>query len=159
LKKQAITISLCMIVKNEEDALSRCLNSVQGIADEIIIVDTGSTDGTKEIASTFSDKLYDFTWINDFAAARNYAFSFANMEYILWLDADDVILEQDREQFLALKRTLDRTVDSVTMHYNLSHDDNGNVTSSLRRNRLVKRSRRGFNPAGSLLLRQRITGP
>jgi hypothetical protein len=62
------------------------------------------------------------------------------MEYILWLDADDVIFEKDRNQFLELKRTLDRNVDSVSMHYQVSHDNQGNVTASLRRNRLVKRS-------------------
>jgi glycosyltransferase involved in cell wall biosynthesis/SAM-dependent methyltransferase len=130
-----------MIVKNEENVIARCLESVQGIADEIIIVDTGSTDRTKEIVRTFTDKLYDFAWINDFAAARNYSFRLANMEYILWLDADDVIFKQDREQLLELKQTLDPTVDSVSMHYHLSFDGQGNVTSSLRRNRLVKRSK------------------
>lgn len=147
--KKPATISLCMIVKNEEDVIARCLDSVQGIADEIIIVDTGSTDRTKEIVRTFTDKLYDFAWINNFEAARNYSFSMATMEYILWLDADDIILEKDRVQFLELKRTLDRTVDSVSMHYHLCRDEQGNVTSSLRRNRLVKRSRK-FQWVGSV---------
>lgn len=134
-----ITISLCMIVKNEEDVIGRCLTSVQNIADEIIIVDTGSTDKTKEICGAFPTKIYDFPWIQDFAAARNFAFSLATMEYILWLDADDVILEEDRKRFLHLKETLNPAVDSVTMPYHLSFDQNGQVTSSLRRNRLVKR--------------------
>ncbi len=139
--EQSITISLCMIVKNEEDVIARCLKSVQGIADEIIIVDTGSSDRTKEIVRSFTDKVYDFVWINDFAAARNYAFGLASMEYILWLDADDVIFAKDREAFRELKRTLEPGVDSVTMHYHLSLDNQGQVTSSLRRNRLVKRGR------------------
>lgn len=141
MKANPITISLCMIVKNEEDVIARCLESVQEIADEIIIVDTGSTDRTKEIVRAFTDKVYDFTWINHFAAARNYSFSLATMEYILWLDADDIILEPDRQRFLELKHHVDPAVDSISMHYHLCRDCQGNVTSSLRRNRLVKRSK------------------
>lgn len=140
MKRNIQTISLCMIVKNEEDVIGRCLDCVQGIADEIIVIDTGSTDRTKEIVKEYTKKLYDFTWIDDFAAARNFAFSKATKNYILWLDADDVILEPNREKFLALKKSLDPSVDSVTMHYHLGSDENGKVTSSLRRNRLVKRA-------------------
>lgn len=136
-----ITISLCMIVKNEADVLARCLESVQGIADEIVIVDTGSTDGTKRIASEFTDRIYDLEWIDDFAAARNFSFSKATMQYILWLDADDVIEQSDREKFMELKATLDPQTDSVMMHYHLAVNAKGAVTSSLRRNRLVKRER------------------
>ena len=64
-----------MIVKNEEKLLARCLDSVAGLMDEIIIVDTGSSDKTKEIAARYTDKIYDFEWIDDFSAARNFAFS------------------------------------------------------------------------------------
>ena len=60
-----ITISLCMIVKNEEKILARCLDSIADLVDEIIIVDTGSTDDTKKIAAGYTDRLYDFTWIGD----------------------------------------------------------------------------------------------
>ena len=70
-----ITISLCMIVKNEEDVLARCLSSVQGAVDQIVVVDTGSTDHTKEIAARYTDDVYDFSWVDDFAAARNFSFS------------------------------------------------------------------------------------
>jgi GT2 family glycosyltransferase len=135
-----ITISLCMIVRNEEAVLARCLDCVKEIADEIIIVDTGSTDNTKEIARRYTELIFDFEWIDDFAAARNFAFNHATKEYILWLDADDVISEDDRTKFLALKQTLDPFIDSVTMNYNLAFDQYGNVTTSNRRNRLVKRS-------------------
>jgi glycosyltransferase involved in cell wall biosynthesis len=130
-----------MIVKNEEKVLARCLDSVRGIADEIIVVDTGSEDRTKEITRGYTDKIYDFQWIDDFAAARNFAFEKAAMEYILWLDADDLFMEEDQQKLLDLKKTLDPSVDSVTMHYYLAFDAKGNVTSSLRRNRLVKRTR------------------
>lgn len=134
-----ITVSLCMIVKNEEDTIARCLNSVKDLVDEIIIVDTGSTDKTKEIVSQYTDYVLDFRWIEDFAAARNFAFNNAKMDYIFWLDADDVLMEDDRNKFSKLKETLDNTIDSVTMHYNLNIDEKGNVIASLRRNRLVKR--------------------
>ncbi|WP_375140514.1 glycosyltransferase [Cohnella herbarum] len=136
-----ITISLCMIVRNEEEGLANCLSSVKGIADEIVIVDTGSTDRTKEIAAQFTDRIFDFEWIDDFSAARNYAFSQATKKYILWLDADDRIAEKDRQLFIKLKKKLTMDVDSVSMHYYLAFDEAGNVSSSLRRNRLVRRDR------------------
>lgn len=111
------TISICMIVKNEEKVLRRCLDSLQGIAEEIIIVDTGSTDATKEIAAEYTDKVYDFTWIDDFAAARNFAFSKATMEYIYSADADEVLDEENREKFLRLKEVLLPEVEIVQMLY------------------------------------------
>ena len=88
-----VTISVCMIVKNEEAVLARCLDSIRGIADEIIIVDTGSTDKTKEIASNYTKHIYDFTWVNDFSVARNFAFSKATKDYIYSADADEVLEE------------------------------------------------------------------
>ena len=88
------TISLCMIVRDEEAALGRCLESVKDAVEEIIVVDTGSVDRTKEIAARFTDKVYDFVWVDDFAAARNFAFSKATMEYCMWLDAEDVYKRQ-----------------------------------------------------------------
>lgn len=148
-KPGMITISLCMIVRNEEEALPGCLSSIKGIADEIVIVDTGSTDRTKEVARSFGAKVFDFGWINDFAAARNYSFRQATQEYILWLDADDRIAERDRRILLELKENLPPDTDSVTMPYNLAFDSDGNVTASLRRNRLVRRDR-GFRWIGAV---------
>ena len=136
-----ITISLCMIVKDEEAVLSRCLDSVADVVDEIIIVDTGSCDRTKEIASRYTDKVYDFFWIDDFSAARNFSFSFAAKDYILWLDADDVLLPEDREKLLLLKRTLSADTDIVMMRYNIAFDKNGLPTYSYYRERLLKRSK------------------
>jgi glycosyltransferase involved in cell wall biosynthesis len=135
-----ISFSLCIIVKNEEDVIERCLNSVCDVVDEIIIVDTGSTDQTKCIVQKYTERIYDFIWVDDFAAARNYAFNQASKDYIFWLDADDILTEKDRSKFAALKATLDSSVDSVTMSYHLTFDEFGEVTSSLRRNRLLKRS-------------------
>ncbi len=136
-----VTVSLCMIVKNEEAVLARCLDGVSHLVDEIILVDTGSRDQTKMIAEQYNCSIYDFPWIDDFAAARNYSFDQATQEYILWLDADDVLDEQAQALFSNLKESLDRQVDVVTMPYHLAFDEYGNLSFSLRRNRLVKRER------------------
>lgn len=93
-----------MIVKNEEKCLERCLKSVQGKVDEIIIVDTGSNDCTKEIARKYTDQVYDFEWINDFSAARNYSLNFATSDYILHMDADEILDDPENE----LKKNLDK---------------------------------------------------
>lgn len=135
-----VTISLCMIVKDEEETLGRCLESVKGIPDEIIIVDTGSTDKTKEIAAHNKAKIYDFAWIDDFAAARNFSFAQATQDYIFWLDADDILFAEDRAKLLRLKETLDPQVDIVMMKYNLGSDAKGNATCTFYRERLLKRS-------------------
>jgi glycosyltransferase involved in cell wall biosynthesis len=100
---QKHTVSLCMIVKNEEKYLDRCLKSVQGKVDEIIIVDTGSTDKTIEIAEKYGSIVKHFIWINDFAAARNYSIEGVESEYILVLDADEYLddgtdLQKDLEK-------------------------------------------------------------
>ncbi len=133
-----ITVSLCMIVKDEEDVLARCLESAADLADEIVIVDTGSADRTREIAERFTSRIYPFDWNDDFAAARNYAFSLAEKDYCMWLDADDVLLDADRDAFLELKETLDPAVSVVMAKYNTGFDEHGNVTFSYFRERLIK---------------------
>ena len=85
------TISLCMIVKNEELNIARCLDSVVELVDELIIVDTGSVDRTVEIASNYTSKVYSYLWKDDFSDARNYSFSKASMDYCMWMDADDIL--------------------------------------------------------------------
>ena len=137
-----ITISLCMIVKNEEDVLARCLSSVRDLVDEIIIIDTGSSDRTEEIALGFTDKLYSFQWIDDFAAARNFAFSKATKDYCMWLDADDVIEEKDRLDFLALKQTLTPDTDIVMMRYNTAFDQTGKPSFWYYRERLIRNNQK-----------------
>ncbi len=86
-----MSLSVCMIVKNEEAVIADCLNSVHSIADEIILVDTGSADKTKEIAHTFNAKIFSFEWVNDFSAARNEALKRATAEWILHIDADETL--------------------------------------------------------------------
>ncbi|HFB52376.1 MAG TPA: glycosyltransferase, partial [Anaerolineae bacterium] len=88
-------VSLCMIVKNEEDTLADCLRSVGDFPAEIIVVDTGSTDRTVEIAESFGAKVSRFDWIDDFAAARNAAIRRATGEWVFWMDADDRISPQN----------------------------------------------------------------
>lgn len=109
-------LSLCMITKNEEKVLARCLDSVKDIAEEIIIVDTGSTDQTLEIASRYTQHIHHFEWINDFAAARNEAVRRATGRWILVLDADEYLSDTDLP---AMKQFLMQATPDETLVYNL----------------------------------------
>ena len=149
-----ITISLCMIVRDEEETLARCLDTVKDIVDEIIIVDTGSVDKTKYIASQYTSNIYDFKWIDDFGAARNYSFSKATQEYILWLDADDVLMEEDRNKFKYFKERMEPSVDVVMMKYNLGVDNKERPVCTYYRERLVKRDK---NYKGMILFMSILT--
>lgn len=100
------TLSICVIAKNESEVIGRCLDCVKSFADEIVVVDTGSTDNTKEIASRYTDKVFDFKWIDDFSAARNFSFGKATMDYIMWLDCDDVIDEENQKAIYEFKQML-----------------------------------------------------
>ena len=133
------TISLCMIVKNEEKVLSRCLESITDAVDEIIIADTGSTDKTKEIAKKYTDKVFDFKWVDDFSKARNFSFSKASMDYMMWLDADDIISKENCEKLIQLKNNLSNA-DIVMMKYDTAFDESGKATFSYYRERLIKKS-------------------
>lgn len=134
------SISMCMIVKNEADILEETLDSVQAVVDEMIIVDTGSTDNTKEIAQKYTEHVYDFEWIDDFSAARNAAYSYATKDYILFMDADDFLPEEEREKIMQLKKDLDDSVDAVSMFTVVSLDEFGKPAFKYRRHRLVKRT-------------------
>ena len=112
-----VTISLCMIVKDEEAVLKRCLDSVSDLVDEIIIVDTGSTDATREIASRYTNRIFDFSWEDDFSKARNFAFSKATKDYIYTADADEVIDSNNRLKFKQLKEVLLPDIEIVQMKY------------------------------------------
>ncbi len=87
-------ISLCMIVKNEEAALPGCLNSVKDVVDEMVVLDTGSTDRTREVAKEFGARVYDFEWSNDFAVARNESLKYVHGDWILVLDADEALVPE-----------------------------------------------------------------
>lgn len=96
------TVSLCMIVKNEERYLGKCLESVKDLVDEMIIVDTGSTDKTVEIAKKMGASVYHYEWDNDFSKARNYSLSHAKMDWILLMDGDDAFCREDRDKYITL---------------------------------------------------------
>ena len=133
-----LTISVCMIVKDEEAVLERCLACVKQFADEIIIVDTGSSDRTKEIAYSFTKQVFDYPWIDDFAAARNEAFSKASCEYVMWLDADDVILDEDIAKLKRLKQQGNHSVDIFLCKYDTEFDEQGAVVFSYYRERIIR---------------------
>ena len=137
-----ITVSLCMIVKNEEKVLGRCLESVKELVDEIIIVDTGSSDRTREIGTEYTDKIYEYSWQEDFSAARNFSFEKGSSDFLMWLDADDVITAKSAERFLELKEHLNGETDVVMMPYVTGFDENGKPAFLYYRERLVKNNGR-----------------
>lgn len=104
--ERAPRVSLCMMVRNEEANLPACLESVAGIFDEMIIVDTGSTDDTRNIAARFGAKVVDFPWIDSFCAARNVGIENATGDWIFWLDADDRVDADNRERLRSLFQNL-----------------------------------------------------
>ena len=129
-----ISVSMCMIVKNEQDILKRCLDSYAGTYDELIVIDTGSTDNTKEIARQYTDKVYDYVWCNDFAAARNFAFSKAGCDYILSVEADEELDTYNNKALRDLKAAILPEIDIVQMYYVNGSDFNSvyNVHKELR---------------------------
>lgn len=136
-----ISISLCMIVKDEEDVICRCLESVKDVVDEIVIVDTGSKDKTKEIVSKYTDKIYDFEWIDDFSAARNFSFEKSSKDYILWLDADEFLNEENKEKLIFLKSSIGTDIDVISLQTYMCMDENNHPKVIGRRHRIVKRER------------------
>lgn len=132
-----MTLGLSMIVKNESETLPRALDGIIGVVDEIVIVDTGSTDNTMEIARRYTDKVYSFDWINDFSAARNYALSKLTTDYWIWLDGDDVV---PQDTAAAIKRIMRKntSADIIMLPYVAAVDENGKPTFSYYRERIIK---------------------
>ena len=128
-----------MIVRNEEKSLPVCLESVREAMDEIIIVDTGSTDATREVALRFTDSVYDFPWQDDFSLARNEAFSHATKPFMMWLDADDVMTPEAVQALVALKKTLLPSVNAVMMPYHCGIREDGTPSLVFERERIVRR--------------------
>lgn len=140
-------LSACLIVKNEAHVLPRCLGSLQGVADEIVVVDTGSTDDTPRIAESFGARVYHFEWTGDFAVARNESLRYALGEYVLVIDADEFLPKEDGvrlRQALQERRADAYTVDLVNYL--------GSVARFVRSPgvRVVRVFRRGFSYMGSI---------
>ena len=141
------TISVCMIAKNEEKYIEKCLTAIRTHADdgcnmqpEIIVVDTGSTDRTKEIAAKYANKVLDFAWVNDFSAARNYAVSQASHDFILSLDCDEIITQMDLKRLAILMEQHPEAVGRIAIdnHYF------SNQTDTVYRDHLGRFFHRGF---------------
>jgi glycosyltransferase involved in cell wall biosynthesis len=116
------SLSVCMIVKNEERFLADCLKSVQGVAQQIVIVDTGSTDNTLKIAQSFNAEIHSFTWRDDFSAARNESIKWATGDWVLWLDADERLLPESVSELKRLLKTENKPVAYVVQIRNRMPD-------------------------------------
>ncbi len=116
---EQMKISVCMITKNEEKHLPDTLEAIKDMGFEIVIADTGSTDRTKEIAAKYTDKVFDFTWIDDFSAARNFSISKTTNDWILVLDADEIVIEADMDKLCKLTSYPEQILASITRknHY------------------------------------------
>ncbi|MGH1365024.1 MAG: tetratricopeptide repeat-containing glycosyltransferase family 2 protein [Calditrichia bacterium] len=111
------TLSVCMIVKNEERYLGDCLSSIQAVADQLIVVDTGSADNTIAIAADFEAEVYHFKWCDDFAKARNESIQYATCDWILWLDADEKLSSESISELRSLMKK-----ESGPVAYNIQID-------------------------------------
>ncbi len=123
------TISLCMIAKDEEKNIGTVLECAKKFADEIIVVDTGSSDRTPEIAKEFGAKVYHFQWCDDFSAARNESLKYATGDWIMWLDADDYIDEENIKRIIELKKNLPKSRDEAYYFIIESKISEGDETS------------------------------
>ncbi len=134
-------LSVCLIVKNEEPVLRRCLECAVRFADELVVVDTGSADRSVEIAREFTDKVFIHPWRNSFAEARNFSYSQATGEWLMWLDADDFIDDENIRRFQRLKDGLTDADDVVFTIYG-RHSETG-LSDYIMRDRII---RRALNP-------------
>ena len=109
--RKPVTLSICMMVKNEADNLRRCLPSLKGIADELIVIDTGSTDDTMKIAESAGAKVFEHPWENDFSKHRNQSISYATGDWVFIIDADEELFLEDATSPDVLKTWLNQLPD------------------------------------------------
>lgn len=133
------TIALAVIVKDEEENLPRLIASVQGCVDEIHITDTGSTDKTVEVAKALGAQVHHFEWCDDFSKARNASFSPVMTDYILWLDADDVL--EGREDFISWRDEIMHLADFWLSNYIYATKEDGSPACTFVRERVIKRGK------------------
>jgi len=134
--------SLTMIVKNEEENLPDCLSGVRDLVDEMIIVDTGSTDRTKQIALQFGAKVFDFPWVDSFAAARNESLRHATGDWVFWLDADDRVNDENRAKLRELFATLPEENAAFGMKCRCVEPFSGGIETVVDHVRLFRNDRR-----------------
>jgi glycosyltransferase involved in cell wall biosynthesis/Flp pilus assembly protein TadD len=145
---EGLTLSLCMIVRDEEQMLPRCLAAVAGAVDEIVIVDTGSTDATIEIARSFGAHVIEREWTGSFAEARNTSFDAARGDWLMYLDADELLVREDIERLRALTGRTWREAFYLSETHHTGDADEGTalVQNALR----VFRNRPGYRFEGRL---------
>ncbi len=124
-----IPISVCIIAKNEEKNIENCLKAIYKHPFEIVVVDTGSTDKTKEIAAKYANKVLDFEWVDDFSAARNYSLQQATNDWVLIIDCDEVIQEIDYSEIQSLIQEFPYAIGRIK-HDNLCYDKSHNIVHS-----------------------------
>lgn len=108
--------SICIIAKNEEKHIGQCLQALLPLEEEIIVVDTGSADATKEIAANYTGHLFDFTWVDDFSAARNFSIEKASNDWVLILDCDEYITGFDKGAILAFMESHPQSIGQIELH-------------------------------------------
>ncbi len=106
-------ISVCVIVKNEEKNIDRCLAALSGYGFELVVVDTGSTDGTQKTVQKYTDSLHEFAWCDDFSAAKNYAVSKASSDLVLVVDSDEFLEPISQEEVIKLEEQARRNPEKV----------------------------------------------
>ncbi len=133
-----LPISVCMISKNEEQHIEECLKRLKPYHYEIVLVDTGSTDRTVEIASKYTDKIYHFEWINDFSAARNFSFAQASNDWVLVIDCDEYVESIDEDELARLMETYPECAGRILIRNRIT--ENGAVSyEHVRVSRFVNR--------------------
>jgi len=141
--KKRPTISLCLIAKNEAHNIKPLFDSIEGCFDEVILVDTGSTDDTVKLATELGAKVFHFEWVNDFAKARNFSFEQASCDYVCWMDLDDSL--RNKEAFIKWRDHVMMVADFwlANYHYAFNFESNQPLCT-FPRERVVKRSK-GFS--------------
>ena len=120
-----LPISVCIIAKNEERNIESCLQPLRALEWEIIVVDTGSADRTKEIAARYADKIFDYVWQEDFSAARNFAMECASYDTILFIDSDEYLMEIDIDAIMSLRKAHPASIGLLSRqnHYQMNGTD------------------------------------
>lgn len=113
-----------MIVKNEEKYIEKCLQALKPLRYEMIVVDTGSTDRTKELAGRYTDKIFDFTWINDFSAARNFSIEKARNDFVLIVDSDEILIDVDKRKLEELLQKNPEGIGKISIISKFSRNSN-----------------------------------